>query len=85
MSAIRHERTPCVLITDEHIDSLISRDYPSLSLDIAVYILISRFEDEGIDTNKLSELLHRPEIEVKCSIIHLIDLGMLRKPSIKRI
>lgn len=81
MPSIKHERTPCVQITDKDIDSLIALNYSSLSLDISVYVLISRFEDENINVKKLSELLQLPEIQIECSIIHLVDLGMLKRLS----
>lgn len=76
MAKLLKERIPCCQIEDKYIDALLEKNRPSLSLDLALLVIITRF---GIipPLSDLSEVLHRPEIEVECSLINLSEIGFL--------
>ena len=76
MSLLKKQRTPCSGIEDKYVDALIDKALPSLSLDLALLVIISRFERLP-KLSELSEMLHRPEIEIECSLINLSEIGFL--------
>ncbi len=76
MAVLKKERVPCCALEDTHIDALIERNCSSLSLDLALLVIITRFEK--IPTlSELSKMLHREEIDVECSLITLSEIGFL--------
>jgi hypothetical protein len=76
MAILKKERVPCCGIEDKHIDALLEKDSPSLSLDLALLVTITRFEIIP-PLSDLSELFKRPEIEIECSLNNLADIGFL--------
>ena len=67
---------PCSAVEDKYIDALMKKNSPSLSLDLALILLITRFEKVPA-LAELSILLHREETEIECSLITLFDIGFL--------
>ena len=76
MGVLKKQRLPVVLIEDKYVDALIQRNNPSLSLDFALLVIITRFEKIP-KLSELSQMLHRPEIEIECSLINLSEIGFL--------
>lgn len=67
---------PCSAIEDKHVDALIEKNSPSLSLDLALLVIVKRF-DPVPPLSELSKLFHRSEIEIECSLINLSNIGFL--------
>lgn len=76
---ITHERVPCCAIEDKYIDALVDQKFSSVCVDLSVMLLIERYFSNEIDLKKIAEILQRPEIEIECSIIHLININFLKK------
>lgn len=76
MAILRKERVPCCAVEDKYIDALIAKNCSSLSLDLALLVIIIRFEKIP-KLFELSEMLHRPETEIECSLINLTEIGFL--------
>lgn len=73
---VTKDRMPCCAIEDKYIDALLEKNCPTLSLDLAVLLLITRFEKIP-KISELSKILHRTEIEIECSFINLSKIGFL--------
>lgn len=76
MAILKKQRVPCCGIEDKHIDALLEQSSPSLSLDLALLVIITRLEKIPA-LSVLSGILHRPEIEIECSLINLSNIGFL--------
>lgn len=76
MAILTKERAPCCGIEDKYIDALLKKGFSSVSLDLALLVIITRFEIIP-PLSDLSELFHRPEIEIECSLNNLSEIGFL--------
>ncbi len=76
MPILKKERIPAFAIEDKYVDALIEKGFASLSLDLALLVIITRFEKLP-KLSELSQMLHRPEIEIECSLSNLSEIGFL--------
>lgn len=75
MGNFTKERVPAICVEDKYIDALLENNFPSISLDISIIVILLRYEDTGFTVKKLSELLHFPEIQIESSLINLGKIG----------
>lgn len=75
-SLLKKERIPCCMVQDKDIDALLKINSPSISLDLALLLAITRFENIP-PVLELSKIFHRAEIEIECSLINLSNIGFL--------
>jgi hypothetical protein len=76
MAKLLKERVPCCQIEDKYIDALSKRNQGSLCLDLALLVIITRFEIIP-PLSDLSYILNRSEFEIECSLNNLTDVGFL--------
>jgi len=72
------ERTPCVGIEDKYVDALIQKQSSTLFVDLALLLIISRYECVP-SVPELSKLLSFDEIVIEVSLINLHEIGFLIK------
>ena len=77
MAILTKERVPCCGIEDKYIDALLKKDSPaSLSLDLALLVVITRFEIIP-PVDDLALMFFKHESEIEYSLNHLAEIGFL--------
>lgn len=76
MAVLKKERVPCCSIEDKYIDALSKRNQTSLCVDLALLVIITRFEIIP-PVEDLVYILNRSEIEIECSLNNLAEIGFL--------
>jgi hypothetical protein len=76
MAILKKERVPCCGIEDKYIDALLKKDSPSLSLDLSLLVIITRFEIIP-PVSDLAVMFFKHESEIEYSLNHLTEIGFL--------
>lgn len=76
MAILRKERVPCCAIEDKYIDALSKNNKTSLCIDLALLVIITRFEIIP-PISDLVYVLNRSESEIECSLDNLAEIGFL--------
>lgn len=76
MAILRKKRVPCCAIEDKYIDALSKKNQTSLCLDLALLVIITRFEIIP-PLEDLCFVLNCSEVEIECSLNNLAEVGFL--------
>ena len=67
MAILKKERVPCGAIAETYIDELSKINKTSLCVDLALLVIITRFEIIP-PVSDLAYILNRSEFEIECSL-----------------